>query len=165
MQHIRTILIAVILVTTGLAGLKAQTTFPVTGGNATGSKGSVSWSVGQVLYNTYTGTNGSVAQGVQQPFEIMVVSAIEEAKGIDLSCIVYPNPTKDVLRLKMDANTAVNLRNLSYLLYDINGKQIKSDKLEGSETIIETADLAPAIYILKVIQGSKEIKTFKIIKN
>jgi hypothetical protein len=45
---------------------------PQAGGEATGSGGSVSYSVGQVVYTTNTGINGSVAQGVQQPYEFQM---------------------------------------------------------------------------------------------
>ncbi|MFT7299094.1 MAG: hypothetical protein ACI9WO_001916 [Sphingobacteriales bacterium] len=49
----------------GLGGLQAQETVPATGGEATGNGGSSSYTVGQVVYTTNTGTNGSVAQGSQ----------------------------------------------------------------------------------------------------
>jgi hypothetical protein len=50
--------------------LNAQTGIAAGGGNATGSGGSVSYSIGQVFYMMNTGTTGSVLQGVQQPWEI-----------------------------------------------------------------------------------------------
>ena len=50
--------------------LHAQTGIPAAGGNASGTGGSVSFSVGQVFYLMNTGTTGSVLEGVQQPFEI-----------------------------------------------------------------------------------------------
>jgi len=43
----------------------AQDSTNSSGGNATGSGGTVAYSVGQVVYTTNTGTNGSLAQGVQ----------------------------------------------------------------------------------------------------
>ena len=84
MRHKKFTLSAVLLLGLGLTGLQAQTSVNATGGDASGSGGSVSYSVGQVVYTTNTGTSGSVAQGVQQPYEISVVTAIEEAKGINL---------------------------------------------------------------------------------
>jgi hypothetical protein len=68
----------------------AQSTIPATGGNAAGNGGSVSYTVGQIVYTTVSGTNGSVAQGVQQPYEISVVTGIEN-KEINLSCSIYSN--------------------------------------------------------------------------
>lgn len=53
-----------------VASLQGQSTIPATGGNATGSGGSVSYTAGQATYQTSEGTTGTVAQGVQQPYEI-----------------------------------------------------------------------------------------------
>ncbi len=70
---------------------------------ASGSDGTASYTVGQVVYTTETGTNGySIAQGVQQPFEISVVTGIKEAKDISLSVSAYPNPTSDYLIVKVE---------------------------------------------------------------
>ncbi|MCF8297889.1 MAG: hypothetical protein K9J13_10125 [Saprospiraceae bacterium] len=85
--------------------IQAQEVIPATGGNATGSGGSVSYTIGQIVYSTNSGTTGSVAEGVQQPYEISEATAIEEAKDISLNCTAFPNPTKDFLTLKIDAST------------------------------------------------------------
>ena len=97
MKYKKLKLSAVLLLGLGLTGLQAQESVNATGGDALGSGGSASYSVGQVVYTTNTGTNGSVAQGVQQAFEISVVTSIEEAQGITL--LAYPNPTTDYLTL------------------------------------------------------------------
>jgi hypothetical protein len=146
----------------GLTRLQAQEGIPASGGDASGSGGSASYSVGQIVYTTNTGTNGSVAQGVQQPFEISVVSGFEEAEGISLRCSVYPNPTKDYLVLKVEN---FDNENLSYQLIDINGKYLENKLIEGNETSIVMSNLVPATYFLKVTQNNKEVKTFKIVKN
>ena len=62
-----------------LAGLlwgsfaQAQESVNSTGGNATGSGGTVAYSVGQVVYTANTGSSGNVEQGVQHAYEILVV--------------------------------------------------------------------------------------------
>jgi len=152
---------AILLFGFGLTGLQAQESVNTTGGNASGSGGSASYSVGQVAYQTHTGTNGSVAQGVQQAYEIKDVTAIEEAKGINLSISAYPNPANDYLTLSI---TEFELSNLSYQLYDINGKLLQHEKITGNPTSIVMSNLIPATYFVKVIQGNREVKTFQIIK-
>lgn len=141
--------------------IHAQESISATGGEAIGSGGSVSYSVGQLTYQTHTGTNGSVAQGVQQPFEISVVSEIEEAKSINLMVSAYPNPTTDLLQLKVESE---KLKNLSFQLYDMQGKLLQSEKITNSQTSIFMSNLQPATYFLRITQGNMEIKTFKIIK-
>ena len=145
-----------------LSSATAQESVNATGGNASGSGGSASYSVGQVVYTTNTGTSGSVAQGVQQPYEISVVTGLEEAKGINLSVSAYPNPTTDFLELKVESE---KLKDLSFQLYDMNGKLLQSEKITGNQTSIVMSNLVPATYFVKVTEGNKEVKTFKIIKN
>lgn len=129
------------------------------GKNASGSNGSVSFSVGQVFYNLHTGHNGNVSEGVQQPYEIFVVTSLPEFKNIKLTCLAYPNPVRNSLNLWVK-----NAEGISYQLYDLNGKVIFADTVKGSETVISMNDLVPAMYFLKVLMHNVEVKTFKIIK-
>lgn len=163
MQQKRLKLSVIFLLLLGLTRLSAQESVNATGANASGNGGSASYSVGQVVYTTNTGTNGTVAQGVQQPFEISVVSGLEEAKDISLLVSAYPNPTTDYVILKVaDLESA----KLSYQLYDMNGKMLKAEKIEGNQTNIVMSNLVPSVYYVKIIQeNKKEVKTFKIIKN
>jgi len=147
----------------GLTGLQAQESVNTTGGNALGSGGKVSYSIGQVVYTTNTSAaSGSVAQGVQQPFEISVITAIEQAEYITLVCSVYPNPVNDFLTLKVED---YDTERLSCKLFDTNGRLLESKKVTGDETTISMANLLPGLYFLRVIDNQKEIKTFKIINN
>jgi hypothetical protein len=78
----------------------AQQTANTAGGNATGSGGSASYSVGQPFYTTSTGNSGSVAQGVQHAYEIFSIGIKETA--LDISIMAYPNPTTDGLTLQIN---------------------------------------------------------------
>ena len=170
------------------AGLHAQEVITTAGGDASGSGGSISFSVGQVVYTTNTGSNGSGAQGVQQPYEIsalpgitntdvlkiakintsdpslLLATGILEEKLINLKCIAYPNPTNDILTLSFEYFVTM-FDNLSYLLLDINGKLLENKNVKNINTNISMRDLVPATYFLNVIQGNISIKIFKIIKN
>ena len=147
-----------------ISGLHAQESINSAGGNVTSSGGSVSYSVGQVFYQTSIGANGSVSEGVQQPYEISVVTSIEEAKGINLSFTAYPNPTTDYLTLSVDNSVKINMSKLSYQLYDMNGKLLHSQKLTESKTQINMCNYTPASYFVRVLSGDKCVKEFKIIK-
>ncbi len=54
-------------------GLHAQESTTASGGEASGDGGTVSYSVGQVVYGTHSGTTGSVSEGIQQAYEISVI--------------------------------------------------------------------------------------------
>lgn len=155
------IIIAIFLAATGFSELQAQQALVSSGGNANGSNGKVSWSVGQVAYTSIENANGSVNQGVQQPFEFFTVG-VDESKDITLSMTVYPNPTSDKIILKVGTE---KFENSSYQLNDFNGKLLVNQKLTGVQTSISMENFPPASYILKVTYNGKEQKTFKIIKN
>jgi hypothetical protein len=161
MKHIKSFLCLLIL-SVLCTVIQAQSTIPATGGNASGSGGSASYTIGQVVYTTNTGTNGSAAQGVQQPYEISVVTAVETVKDISLEMVVYPNPTTDFIKLKI---SNYDLQNLRYQLYDINGSVLQDNKVEGNETSIILSSYLSSTYFLKVSDNNKVVKTFKIIKH
>jgi hypothetical protein len=162
MHYKKVKLIALLLFSMGLTGLQAQEVVTTSGGNASGSGGTVNYTVGQIAYITNTGTNGSAAQGVQQPYEISVITAVEEAKDISLEIVVYPNPATDFIMLKIEN---YEIQNLRYQLYDINSNMLLSNKIQSKETSIVISGLLPAIYFLKVTDNNKIVKTFKIIKH
>jgi len=156
----------ILLIFFGLCNLHAQEAIPAAGGEAIGSGGSVCYTVGQVVYTTSIGTNGnSVAEGVQQPYEISVVSGIPVVKDISLNVSAYPNPTSNYLTIKVDALTLLSIRSLKYQMFDINGKLLQSKKLTSKETSISMEKYIPASYFVKIYENQNKIKTFKIVKN
>jgi|SRR5690554_434647 len=159
MKHKRLKLSVVILLGLGLTGLHAQESINASGGDATGSGGSASYSVGQVVYTTNTGSTGSVAQGVQHAFEIYTLG-VEDIEDILLTA--YPNPTTDYLTLELNA---VTYSDVTYQLFDIHGRLLRSHKITDNHTQIAMSDLPAAVYFVKVSQGNNEVKTFKIVKN
>jgi hypothetical protein len=173
MKYKRILGSTILLLGLGFTGLRAQESLNATGAVASGGGGTANYSVGQVVYTTNTGTNGSVAQGVQQTYEISVVTAIDQAKDIHLSASVYPNPTTDYLILSVpDFDTS----KLTYQLYDGNGILLQSKNITSANTNIAMSNLLPAVYFVKITlvetmrassnnaSSNKELKSFKIIK-
>lgn len=162
MRNKKLLFSAIILLVMGLIRLQAQEAFSASGGNAIGTGATTSYSIGQVINNTNTGTNGSVTQSIQQSYEITVVSELEKAKIIVLQCTTYPNPSTDYLILEVKD---FELFNLSFKLYNMSGKLLQNKKITNSHTKIVMSNFVPATYFVKVIENNKEIKTFKCIKN
>ena len=158
MKHKKTIT-SITFLLLGLGGLNAQENPTASGGEATGAGGTASYSVGQVVYTAATGTNGSITQGVQQPYEISVTTGVNKTT-INLELSVYPNPTTDYLTLKVEDNTELN-----YQIYDNHGKVIANKKVTATTSTINLESLPKATYFLNVVNNSQVLKTFKIIKN
>lgn len=141
--------------------LLAQETVSSAGGNASGEGGSVSYTIGQIVYTSTTGPEGSISHGVQHPYEIWIVTGFDNAYDISLECMVFPNPTSHHIFLKVKND---NLENLSYNLFNLNGKLLKHQKIVDPKTTIQMEHLNPAIYFLKITKGGELVKTFKINK-
>ncbi len=145
--------------TTFVVAQEAPTT---SGGDATGSGGSVAFSIGQVVYVTNTGSTGTEAEGVQQPYEISVVTAIDLTNQINFQIELFPNPSADYVKLKIEN---LDLSGLRYELLNEAAQVIENNKIEDYEKNIAMNNLPPAVYFLKVYSGNKNLKIFKIIKN
>jgi hypothetical protein len=131
------------------------------GGEAIGSGGTVSYTVGLPIYTTYSGAEGEIAQGVQHAFEILMVTGTEE-NGIILEMDVFPNPTTSVLHLRV-AN--YGLQDLTCQLYDTHGRLLDRRPVISNMTSIPTEQLAAATYYLQVTNAAGQtLKTFQIIK-
>lgn len=140
----------------------AQETTLTSGGNASGSGGSASYSIGQIFYTLNTGSGGSVAQGIQQPYEISVISSIANPDSNKLSLSVYPVPADNFVKLQVNDHET---QNMNFHLVDLSGKVLINKKISTSVTKIPMNQLAKGIYFLRVSEGGINLKTFKIIKN
>ena len=138
----------------------AQQTVSSAGSNATGSGGTSSFTIGQVDYTSVAGPQGSVYQGVQQPYEIFTVG-IDENQRINLELSVFPNPVSSHVTLRVEG---AETDNLSYQLYDLYGRLLFEEKINQKETLIPMLGLRPSTYLLRVSCES-EIQLFKVVKN
>lgn len=138
---------------------KAQTAILTTGTTATGASGSVAYSVGQVSYS-HKGANQEVMEGVQQAYEIITLE-VDDESIMEKKILLYPNPVKDFLNVDFGKE---NFHNTSYVLFDSQGKLIRSGKFSQQKNELNMTELPTSVYIIQIFQDRKNIKTFKIIK-
>ena len=139
--------------------LVAQSNIVSAGGIATGETGIVSYSIGQVDFNTQSGIGGTLTEGVQQPFEITIISDVDETTE-DLDAIVYPNPaTNDIQLVLGDALSG----GYSFHLYDARGSLLRYEPITDQVTRINMREYASGMYFLK-ITATNQGRTFKINK-
>ena len=139
----------------------SQESINSSGSDATGNGGTVAYSIGQVVYTTNSGTNGSSAQGVQHAYEILTLNENENAKLISLRA--FPNPTNDNLIIEIGNNIDEDLH---FELFDLGGKMIKSEKIPDKKVLVDMSKEPSSIYYINIInQENKKVQSFKIIKN
>ena len=139
---------------------QAQESVNTSGGVDKGNGGTVSFSVGQMVYTTDSKEAGSVVQGVQRPYRITTT----DIKKLDntLSFKAYPNPSSEDLFLEMNA-----FRNekLIYQLFDIQGKLLMTNSIEIPKTQINMRALAVGSYVIHIYDlKNQAIQTIQIIK-
>ncbi|TGD59542.1 T9SS type A sorting domain-containing protein [Flavobacterium humi] len=140
--------------------INAQEAIASSGGNASGINGSTNYSVGQMVYSTNYGATGSLMQGVEQPFEIQVVLGVDDF-NISLAILAYPNPTTSLLYLQVKK---YDFEGMQYQLFDLNGRLLDKNVIRSETTTIQMERYPMDLYLLKVFDHHKEVKTFKIIK-
>ena len=133
------------------------------GSDASGNSGNVSYSIGQVFF-TYIGQKSvyNLAQGIQHQ-ELAEASIKPEDIEAIPQIFIFPNPTADFIHVNMKGFESEN-GNLTYALFDLQGRIVMQNKMERTETHINVSQLRTSIYILQVYVEKKVLKTFKIIK-
>lgn len=131
------------------------------GGDASGPGGSASFSIGQVVYRTFSDSEVSVAQGVQQPYEISVVTGMDEVDE-GPAPVLYPNPTNGDVRLQFH-NAPQGAMQLH--LSDAQGRTIHNAPIRSDAQDIPLHGHASGTYLLQVIKEGTVIRTFRIVKH
>ncbi len=151
-----------LILAAGIMPVMAQQGVVSAAGDAAGNDGAVSFSVGQVFYHTINGVEGAISEGLQQPYEISVVTSIGEAEDMKLLLSAYPNPVSDMLTLDVKDGEKEDLQ---YQLLDFTGKLLREADILDAQTAISMRELDPAVYFLRIIKGNKTIQTFRILKS
>jgi hypothetical protein len=144
------------------AGLWAQEGIHASGGDIRHLHGTVSYSVGQVWVHTMGSPDYSLQAGVQQPFEIQLLTDLAPELDLRVSFRAYPNPTLDQLWLEAEGPLPARLQ---VRLCDLLGQVVLSQPIEQAETLFSLRGLAEGTYLLYLMRDDRPLKTFKIIKN
>lgn len=137
-------------------------TINVTGIDLSSGEGSVSYSLGQTFFSSYDSEENYIIEGVQQPLTIPIDPAfIEEKEEKDFRVAAYPNPVSNYFFIEA---SNYNNRSLHYTLMDLQGRLLKEDRIEKYGALVNSADLPAAVYLLKITDNGKYIKTIRLIK-
>jgi hypothetical protein len=148
--------------------LSAQEVISSQGETYSNANGSMDFTVGEVVINTGTNGTNDLTQGFHQTNWNLV--GVEDFAP-NYAVTIFPNPTQDVLNIK----TSV-FENVTYTLFDAQGKLVMQNILSAEQTPIQVSQLAPGAYSLELIfensnngplsssKGPKR-KTFKLVKS
>ena len=142
--------------------LQAQQATLSSGGNGTGTGGSFAYSIGQTVYTAQSNSATSLSKGVQQGFELFLITGLEDEDRFGLAATVFPNPTSNYLTVEIknySPDTAMEI-----FLFDVKGQQVLRQQVVDVQTQLQMEHLSAALYVLKLIQGNKLVKVVKVIK-
>ncbi len=130
-----------------------------TGSDIEREEGSISFSIGQLVFNQQNASKHSKIQGVQQAYEISISTLTESTcKALNLS--VFPNPTSSEVTISTD-----DVREgLFAQLFDSAGRLVDAQKMLNPQTIFQFGELAATTYFIKITQNDNFIQTFKVVK-
>ena len=144
------------------ATVSAQEVVSTQGDSYSNSNAGIDFTIGEVIINTGTDGSHDLTQGFHQTnWNFLGV----EDFAPDYEASIFPNPTSDVLNIKTSS-----FENVTYTLYDAQGKLVLQSILAAEVTPIQVSHLAPGAYSLQLTfeEGKKSAaksKTFKLIKS
>ena len=122
------------------------------------SSGYITYTIGELVTHTLTGTSEILTQGfLQTGLPKSWRTSVEDVPDFEMS--VYPNPVKDLLIMQVEL-----LPDLQYTLHDVTGVLIDRGLVLNERSEIDFSYLSPAIYILRVFDNNQQIRIFQIVK-
>ena len=153
-------MIILLLLVFSSSALMAQQIVATAGGTLGNASGSISYTIGESVAQTFSRGDKVLTQGFQQSY--LSVSTEKTILDLNFSITVFPNPTTDVVTLRVGKES---MSGLLYLLYDLNGRLLSKKVIENSDTTVPFQSLQTGTYLLEVMDGKLGLKTFKIIKH
>ena len=143
-----------------LASLQAQEAVTAAGGSAKSGNLTVSWSIGEVMTETFVKPPFVLTQGVQQPLKVEKTNTNSpELKVYEISA--YPNPASNAVIVSV---AEISEYPLTLRVIDMNGKVLHVTQITEKETRISVANFAAGMYLLQITDRRNNLQTFKIVK-
>ena len=136
--------------------VSAQEVVSTQGDSYSNASGNIDFTIGELIIDTGTDGTNDITQGFHQTNWNFV--------GLDdndpsYEATIFPNPTSELLNIRTST-----FENVTYTLYDAQGKLILQDKLSAEQTPIQVSQLAPGSYSITLNNETQNLKTFKLVK-
>lgn len=137
--------------------VSAQEVVSTQGDSYSNAIANMDFTIGEVIIDTGTDGTNDLTQGFHQT-NWNFLGVEDYAPNYEVT--IYPNPTEDVLNIKTST-----FENVTYTLYDAQGKLVMQNILSAEQTPIQVSQLAPGSYSLTLNNQTQNLKTFKLIKH
>lgn len=132
------------------------------GGHFQNGSVQLSWTLGEVMIDTYSSSGNIITQGFHQTD--LTVTSVEQTNAVSLDVNVFPNPTAQDLNVDVRGDHVP----LAITLYDLNGKLIMQENLTANQNSLSmnVSYLAMANYLLTITdeRGSYSA-TYRVVKS
>ena len=136
--------------------VSAQEVVSTQGESYSNGSAKIDFTIGEVVINTGTDGTNELTQGFHQTNWNFV--GLEDYAP-DYQATIFPNPTQDVLNIRTST-----FENVTYTLYDAQGKLVIQNILTAEQTPIQVSQLAPGSYSLTLNNATQNLKIFKLVK-
>lgn len=136
------------------------------GGSFTNASIDVNYTAGEAVIETLSSATIIVTQGFQQPLEAGVgLEEIELFSNLSL----YPNPTNDVLNIRLEGMQENYSGEAELEIYSVNGERVFSDQLQSIDLNfgiqLHVANLMPGHYQVRLITPDGRVGRAKFVKS
>ncbi|MCI4670568.1 MAG: T9SS type A sorting domain-containing protein [Bacteroidia bacterium] len=114
------------------------------------------WSIGEIMTETYVGST-IWTQGYHQP--VLKVTSIENLAPNLGNIKVYPNPSSGTIFIESERSQSLELH-----LMDMRGRVLIQKNVNATMNSLDLSTLSRGIYILRMSDGRKAIKSVRIEK-
>lgn len=118
--------------------------------------------IGSALVFSNDSTSGAwVVDGTGAELVYEIVATCETLGVSDMDSFdfaYYPNPVKNELNISSQKSVK------SVMVYNLAGQQVSTQKMNQTNGTVNTASLAPGVYIFKALLEGGQVETFKVIK-
>jgi hypothetical protein len=136
--------------------VSAQEVVSTQGESYSNASAKIDFTIGEVVINTGTDGTNELTQGFHQTNWNFV--GLEDYAP-DYKATIFPNPTQDVLNIRTST-----FENVTYTLYDAQGKLVIQNILTAEQTPVQVSQLAPGSYSLTLNNETQNLKIFKLVK-
>ena len=136
--------------------VNAQQILSTQGDSYTNATASINFTIGELIIDTGTDGTNDITQGFHQTnWNFLGVQDFVA----NYQAVIFPNPTEEILYIKTS-----EFENITYSLYDAQGKLIMQNLLTAEQTPIQLSHLSAGSYSLTLKNEAQNLKQFNLVK-